>query len=175
MDESEEVDSDSARHSLMNFLQLWARQLEDDPKGLATPIVAKDFRTRNITDDQWVFGRVNATISTATGIVVPSQSMKLIFRPPKRYLSYKEQRGMEKGVLPDRKGAKVDAWSPGGVELLIHTTQSNQHGLPVRFLHLQARRCDIDGDTIIKHSSERAIVRRLQEAIRIWKKVREMN
>ena len=80
---------------------------------------------------------------------------------------------MEKGVLPDRKGAKVDAWSPGGVELWVHTT-SMESSSKLQNLHLLVRRCDIDGDTIIKYSSERAIVRRLKDAIRIWRKVREM-
>jgi hypothetical protein len=133
-DLEEEEDTSTARESLERFLQLWARQLEDDPKGLATPIVVQDFRANRNTP--------------------AIRSMK--------------QRGLEKGVLPDRKGAKVDAWSPGGVELVVSTNADTSR------LALTARRCDMDGDTVIKQSSERAIVRRLKEAIRIWKKVRAM-
>ena len=97
--------------------------------------------------------------------------MKIMFRPPKRYLSYKEQKGLEKGTMPDRKGGKVDAWSPGGIQLTVQVDILEQESAGLRLI---ARRCDIDGDTIIKLTSERAIIRRLNEAIRIWKKVRAM-
>jgi hypothetical protein len=112
--------------------------------------------------------------------------MKLIFRPPKRYLSYKEQKSMEKnGAMPDRKGAKVDAWSPGGVEIKVTTstmtttlgrkTNQNRNQILLQqqrtsVVGVTARRCDIDGDTVVKKTTERAIVRRLENAIRIWKK-----
>jgi len=105
---------------------------------------------------------------------------------------------MEKGVLPDKKGAKVDAWSPGGIELIvsmvvvdadnidvttattvdnstIHNGKHTNGKIQYYHLQLQALRCGIDEDTIIKYTSERAIIRRLQnEALPIWKKVRQM-
>ena len=234
-------DMQAAQSSLMNFLQLWARQLEDENtagKGLTTPIVAKDFQPLQpiLVEDETVDLRKRVATSSSTNSLnekattsliskpisklpqvattegsngnveqntsnnntsqlPPKRSMKLIFRPPKRYLSYKEQKSMEKGVLPDRKGAKVDAWSPGGVELIVgiavvdgnvgstNTAYGIKDGtaLPQQqqqekqlALQLQALRCDVDGDTVIKFTSERAIVRRLQEAIRIWRKVRAM-
>lgn len=85
---------------------------------------------------------------------------------------------MEKnGVIPDRKGAKVDAWSPGGVEIRVimrtvirpDKTPPNNNSTRI-VLGVTALRCNIDGDTVIKKTSERAIVRRLENAIRIWKK-----
>ena len=228
-------DMQAAQTSLMNFLQLWARQLEDDNaagKGLTTPIVAKDFQplqtilveakivdlrkrvaprnTKQLNKNPSLSsklsdklppaaitegsnGNVERNTSTNTSQPPPKSSMKLIFRPPKRYLSYKEQRSLEKGVLPDRKGAKVDAWSPGGVELIVGIaavdgdagftnteTIHDENAPPPQqqqqqlSLQLQALRCDVDGDTVIKFTSERAIVRRLEEAIRIWRKVRAM-
>jgi len=101
--------------------------------------------------------------------------MKIKFRPRKRYLSAKEQKGLEKGLIPDRKGGKVDAWSPGGIELIVQTVTIIDDNKNKRAqLQLVAKRCDIDRDTIIKHSSERAILRRLDEAVRIWRKVRAM-
>ena len=148
----------SALSSLTHFLELWAKQLEGD-KALATPITSSSKFQETLPTET----STNAT-ENASAIHL---SLKLIFRPPKRYLSYKEQKSMEKGVLPDRKGAKVDAWSPGGVELVIIESEP-------RRLELVAKRCNIDGDTIIKFTSERAIVRRLEETIRIWKKVRAM-
>jgi hypothetical protein len=198
----------AAYSSLTNYLQLWARQLELQPdKGLTTPITATDFR--NATSSSYAFLDESSTSSTSVAeheedsssmdplienhqpMVPPNVSMTLKFRPPKRYLSYKEQKSMEKGVLPDRKGAKVDAWSPGGIQLLVTVLEvpSSSLSLSNQFndgddddeaadrgfqLTLEARRCDIDGDTVIKYSSERAIIRRLKEAIRIWIKVRAM-
>jgi len=181
----------SAYRSLTNYLQLWARNLDLQPdKGLTTPITATDFRNASSSTSPYSFldetSILNGMKSLGEGneslsIIPPNVSMTLKFRPPKRYLSYKEQKSMEKGVLPDRKGAKIDAWSPGGVQLLVSIVdesklvsfpydESHLDG-PFR-LRLEARRCDIDGDTVIKYSSERAIVRRLHEAIRIWIKVR---
>ncbi len=165
-----------AHTSLINYLQLWGKQLELQPdKGLRTPITATDFRNTSQAYTYW-----DATLSDQNPILpkevctIPSNvSMTLKFRPPKRYLSYKEQKSMEKGVLPDRKGAKMDAWSPGGIQLFVEIVEKTNTTGPWQ-LRLEARRCDIDGDTVIKYSSERAIIRRLQEAIRIWIKVRAM-
>jgi len=226
----------NAKQSLENFLWLWARQLQQDPKaaGLATPILATSFQPprakTNENDDKTKDDPIGAAIrrykeqqekqlqlklqngGTNLGESEPLQpeeeeedvqahSMKLIFRPPKRYLSYKEQKGMEKGVLPDKKGAKVDAWSPGGIELIVsmvvvgadgdndiaagddsskchnNNVNNKNHDNSQQHYHLQlqALRCGIDEDTIIKYTSERAIIRRLQnEALPIWKKVRQM-
>jgi hypothetical protein len=90
-------------------------------------------------------------------------------------LSYNEQNNLEKGKFPDRKGAKIDTWSPGGVELVFVIVADNG-GVKQQdendVLQMVARRCDIDGDTIVKTRSEQTIVRRLNEAIRIWSKVR---
>ena len=186
----------AARSSLQHYLQLWARRLDDD-KGLATPVTGAEFFKPEETieysgDDN------NSEASRLSTIIVSENddecveadsetaargkslsSMKLTFRPPKRYLSFKEQRDLEKGVIPDRKGAKVDAWSPGGVKLTItirpqHEEEGDITREQLYVMGMTARRCDIDGDTIIKYSSERAIIRRLEEAMRIWKKVRVM-
>lgn len=159
-----------AVESLTNFLEVWARITLQDDKGLTTPVSSTKFK---LAPDH--------TTTTANACKQDSQtctstSMKLIFRPPKRYLSYKEQKSMEKGVLPDRKGAKVDAWSPGGVEIEVMATSLPVAVLPTNTgertirIGVTARRCNIDGDTVVKKTSERAIVRRLENAIRIWEK-----
>jgi len=201
-------DLTKSHNSLTNYLQLWGRNLELHPeKGLTTPITATDFRDTTYSysfldgsNSMSSTSRIEEEENDSTTddrvyprrIEIPRNvSMTLKFRPPKRYLSYKEQKNMERGVLPDRKGAKVDAWSPGGIQLLVHVvpqvaaqeetslSSSEEEELLVLSsslsswrLLLEARRCDIDGDTVIKYSSERAIVRRLKEAVRIWLKVR---
>ena len=168
----------------MNYLQSWGRQLElSQDRSLPTPILVTDFR--NVTRKYHEIDPPTVTKSHLPMELV----MTLSFRPSKRYLSYKEQKGLEKGVIPDRKGAKVDAWSPGGVELIMKLVEEEEEDEKERpqsldddavkehkvyHLMLSARRCDIDDDTIVKFSSERVIMRRLKEAIRIWLKVREM-
>jgi hypothetical protein len=160
-----------AHDSLTSYLYLWSiQQLEQSStetsqhRPLTTPVTTSDFVQNSILecdDDE----EEDALVSNER-----SSRMKIMFRPPKRYLSYKEQKGLDKGIIPDRKGAKLDAWSPGGVEVIVETTHQENNTYQ---LSLSARRCGVDGDTVIKFSSERAIVRRLNEAVRIWKKVRD--
>ncbi len=161
----------AAEESLRNFLEVWAKITLPNDSGLTTPVSPTKFKINNIDHQEVINGAYdNSEIHYQT-----NSSMKLIFRPPKRYLSYKEQKSMEKnGVIPDRKGAKVDAWSPGGVEVEVAMTvtrdSSEAKSKEKSILGVTARRCNIDGDTVIKKTSERAIVRRLENAIRIWKK-----
>lgn len=177
--------------SLTNFLEVWAQITLQNDKGLTTPVSSTKFKTcthhsASLSANQGLppYGKdYDSTDENCNaGDNYRSRcSMKLIFRPPKRYLSYKEQKSMEKGVLPDRKGAKVDAWSPGGVEIQVtmrseveavlgtQTSRKTQRNI----LGVTARRCNIDGDTVIKKTSERAIVRRLENALRIWGKTQQ--
>ena len=199
--------------SLTNFLEVWARLTLSDDKGLTTPVSCSKFKATGQQTKKGATATRRGTVSSSPPIPVADppehaehleqqqRTMKLVFRPPKRYLSYKEQKSMEKGVLPDRKGAKVDAWSPGGVEITVTTTTTKtttpmdrssrkqaptlhdnpigRHGAEAETeqqteqrhkLGVVVRRCDIDGDTVIKKTTERAIVRRLEDALRIWKK-----
>jgi hypothetical protein len=101
------TETNPAYESLTNYLQLWAFALEQDPNALATPITTCEFQPHALRD------------GTPEDLVQKSTCMKIMLRPPKRYLSYKEQMDLEKGKLPDRKGAKVDSWSPGGIQCLL--------------------------------------------------------
>ena len=149
-----------AHESLERYLRQWAFLLETD-KVLSTPITSSTQPLRR---------QENKTLSENQN-TINSDCIRIMFVPPPRFLNYKEQRNLEKGVLPDRKGAKLDSKSPGGIQLLVETifSENNQYELV-----LTATRCGIDDDTIIKVSSERTIIRRLNDAIRIWKKVRAM-
>ena len=165
-----------AHDSLTSYLYLWSiQQLEQSStettgsqhRPLTTPVTTSDFVHNRSLECDNADEEDDSLVSNER-----SSRMKIMFRPPKRYLSYKEQKGLDKGIIPDRKGAKLDAWSPGGVEVMVETTRHCQENNTYQ-LSLSARRCGVDGDTVIKFSSERAIVRRLDEAVRIWKKVRE--
>lgn len=158
-----EEDAETARQSLVLFLNQWAVQLAHDKNsqntGLATPITVQEFKPPLLYDNN---NNPNNTML----------QMKIMFRPPPRYLSYNEQKSMEKGVLPDRKGGKLDSKSPGGIALSVTTTTTTTMSQPL--LRLVVQRCGVNRDTVIKASSERAIVRRLKEALRIWQKVQAM-
>jgi hypothetical protein len=155
-----------AHDSLERYLRQWAFLLETDT-GLSTPIMSSTKPLRR---------RENSTISSGPNDTLKKDCIRIMFRPPPRYLSYNEQRDLEKGFLPDRKGAKLDSKSPGGVQLMIQTKTkvvTNDEGTKDDYeLQLVASRCAVDEDTVIKVSSERTIIRRLNEAIRIWKKSR---
>eukprot|EP00536_Pseudo-nitzschia_multiseries_P016241 jgi/Psemu1/45428/gm1.45428_g len=174
------TNNSSPVESLEHFLEVWARTTLSNDRGLTTPVSCNKFRVPSARKSPAAEMRarkaanrksVDEEEEASTQLPSNARSMKLIFRPPKRYLSYKEQKSMEKGVLPDRKGAKVDAWSPGGIEIMISTKTSEASNRAV--LDVMVRRCDIDGDTVIKKTTERAIIRRLEDALRIWKTNRE--
>ena len=150
-----------AQASLERFLMDWAFLLEDD-KTLSTPITSTNkplLRQIEETNDG-----IDASMILQAGY------LRIMFRPPPRKLSFSEQKDLEKGQLPDRKGAKMDSKSPGGIQIRMIVIQ-NDYNFELR---LVARRCGIDNDTIIKVASERTIMRRLDEALRIWRKVRAM-
>lgn len=165
-----------AHTSLESFICQWAFLLEkaDGTEKLTTPITSTPFielRTTVADND-----RATAKMSTTEdqkeqNNASKTSGMKIMFRPPKRYLSRDEQKAMEKGTLPDRKGAKLDSKSPGGIQLLVQS--SKIAGKEEYELRLIGKRCAVDSDTVIKVKSERTIIRRLREAIRIWGKVRE--
>lgn len=208
---------DSSHQSLASFLLAWGKTLEkaEGADKLPTPLSCgvysapppkASLTTTNATNTTYTINTIKDS-PDATKIscnsdderiqkVLQTSGVKLSFRKTKRYLSRNEQRGLEKGVVPDRKGAKIDLWSPGGILLLVQTvsvelpcddgdgsvdseavasgigvagTKNSVHG---RRLRLVAQRCDIDGDTVVKVSSERTVVRRLKEAVGIWIRMR---
>ena len=152
-----------AHASLTSYIRLWSSLLEngrDGSRGLTTSVTASSFEPLE-------------TIAVGTAPVKKASGIRIMFRPPKRYLSYSEQKNLDRGIVPDRKGAKLDAWSPGGIEVLVETLRQESSDDAKEIVRLVARRCGIDGDTVIKVTSERAVVRKLTEAVRIWVKMRE--
>eukprot|EP00977_Amphora_coffeiformis_P030278 scaffold45806_cov237-Amphora_coffeaeformis.AAC.9 len=179
-DDDDDDDVETTRQSLVLFLHQWALQLAHDKNpqntGLATPITVQEFKspllyTNNNNNNKRSDNDHHHTTNNTT------LQMKIMFRPPPRYLSYNEQKSMEKGVLPDRKGGKLDSKSPGGIAISISTLTAKPGTtlqLNPTLLRLVVQRCGVDRDTIVKASSERAIVRRLKEALRIWQRVQAM-
>jgi hypothetical protein len=98
-----------AHESLVRYLLMWASQLTHD-KGLTTPVIYTPFQEQIYESNS-------------------SCSMKLLFKPPKRIMSFQEQaRNLEKGMLPDQKGAKLDSKSQGGVKVVIMMSTNERMG-----------------------------------------------
>lgn len=193
-----------AQKSLASFLLQWGKALAraEGSEKLATPIYCIPFSPKSVTSmttssttskqDMPSIRTTTEEKSILVENVVKTSGVKISFLRQKRYLSMNEQREMEKGRLPDRKGAKIDSKSPGGVLFLIQITSCCDTSTPTRTdmiaednpsiihdgeqhqLQLIAKRCDIDDDTIVKVASERTIIRRLNDAIRVWKKMRSL-
>ncbi len=178
-----------AHDSLTAFLLEWGKSLEkaDGTERLPTPIFCIPYSPTPQLEFQEFF--IDVYEKEEYAALIQTSGVKLSFRKTKRYLSKNEQRGLEKGQIPDRKGAKIDSWSPGGILILIQTischnpSNESKNGLECNTwnteherqrLRLVAIRCDIDGDTVVKVSSERTIIRRLKDAIRVWKKMRSL-
>jgi hypothetical protein len=103
---------------------MWASQLTHD-KGLTTPVIYTPFQEQTYESNS-------------------SCSMKLLFKPPKRIMSFQEARNLEKGVLPDQKGDKLDSKSQGGVKVVIMMSTNEKNG---QQLELTANRFGIDDDS----------------------------
>lgn len=171
---TKEIDANLAHESLERYLCEWAFLLESD-KALSTPISSSSLDPSRLLKamDVLDYNEKSFQNEKKEARIVQTNSIRIMFRPPPRYLSYSEQRDLEKGTLPDRKGAKLDSKSPGGISIMIHTIERRKGSNDIYYeLQLVASRCGIDDDTIIKVSSERTIIRRLKYAIRIWKNVR---
>lgn len=178
-----------AHNSMARYLLEWGKALEraDGSDKLTTPIFCSRFEAPTSPPQT---GNTNRESMNHAVLLTPSapreeehivktSGMKISFRKTKRYLSANEQRGLEKGRMPDRKGAKIDSGSPGGLALLVRTIGPAPVDDPAQKaarqrLCLSVTRCDVDGDTVVKAASERTIVRRLKFAVRIWTNMRSM-
>eukprot|EP00980_Cylindrotheca_fusiformis_P009449 scaffold2068_cov96-Cylindrotheca_fusiformis.AAC.5 len=125
--------------SLDRFLVEWALLLEKD-SGLSTPIMTTTTSLRRLLPGE-----------SEPDDSIKESCVRIMFRSPPRYLSCSEQRDMEKGILPDRKGGKLDSKSAGGVQLSMKTTLViDDTNDDVYQLQLVASRCAVDEDTIVK-------------------------
>lgn len=178
-----------AHNSLNAFLLQWGRSLEkaEGPEKLPTPVFCTPFVPKPWAGkDQDEIAKLSSNENNNDisiddrSSVIKTSYVKISFQKTKRYLSRSEQKGLEKGQVPDRKGGRIDSWSPGGIILILETVAAKSDINAETFeaarheLRLGAKRCDIDGDTVVKKSSERTIIRRLRDAIRIWNKMRTL-
>ena len=139
---------------LLEYIQGWAEILADSGKGLTTPIQA-----------------VKGIQSRSSHLVEKQDGVQLLFLPTKtgkNYMSKDEerQRETETGRKTGTAGASMafrKTVREGGIDVVVEITKEQT-------LRLRARRCNYADDAVIKELSEETILKRLQDAMEVWKK-----
>ena len=152
---------------LIEYLQEWADLLALSGKGLTTPIRAE-------TD-----GGLDPT-----SMITPSTSrttlyqdgVRLLFLPTntgKNYVSREEelQREQEGSSASPTATRSRKIAKEGGIDVVVEiaNSPSNNESSPMQQLRVRARRTNYAEDAVIKELSETTIVKRLEEAINVFK------
>lgn len=145
---------------LANYLGEWSLVFDNGAKGtgLTTPVNVKpDTYLMNSSTTKW--------------------SVRLEFKPTftgSAYKSKDEERELERqgqtspsSSTPNKKFKNTKQQKEGGIEVLVEKTFSNDSPVGIR---VRAKRCNMDDFTVIKELSEETILKRLQEAMVVWKK-----
>jgi hypothetical protein len=136
---------------LVEYVREWAILLADKGKGLTTPILAAE-----------------GIQSRSAHLVASQDGVRLLFlqtKTGKNYLSREEEKQLEKGDnnSPQVKANMSRLKKEGGIDLVVELTKQNQ-------LRVRARRCNYADDAVIKELSEETILKRLEDAMVVWKK-----
>lgn len=135
--------------SLADYIQnKWAQLLVTGNIKLTTPVQIQQVVLDNENADDGVEAET---------------SVRLLFQ--KVDTGYKSKKDEESEINEDEdsdSSSKKEEPKQGGVEISVQKLANG--------LRIQARRCEIDDDTMIKEMSEETIVRELEMAIDVWKK-----
>lgn len=140
---------------LLEYLQGWAEILADSGKGLTTPVRC-----------------LNGIESRSSHLVDHQDGVQLLFLPTRtgrNYMSKDEER--EREGRTGKKAGTAGASPPfrknvreGGIDVVVEITKDN------RKMRVRARRCNYAYDAVIKELSEETILKRLEDAMDVWKK-----
>jgi hypothetical protein len=98
-------------------------------------------------------------LTTPVKVVTSDEGARILFKPKQTaYKNKNEERAEEEGTAEKKKEPKKE----GGVEILVKKLNGE--------VVVQATRCDMDEDTMIREMSEETIVDGLKKAINVWKK-----
>eukprot|EP00980_Cylindrotheca_fusiformis_P003043 scaffold713_cov131-Cylindrotheca_fusiformis.AAC.1 len=136
-------------NQLVEYMREWAILLAETGKGLTTPVIAAE-----------------SVPSRSAHLVASQAGVRLLFLPTKtgkNYLSreeekQREQQGAATKVTVDSSRLKKE----GGIDVVVEVTTDNH-------LRVRARRCNYADDSVIKELSEETILKRLEEAMNVWK------
>lgn len=135
---------------LIEYIREWAVLLAETGKGLTTPIVAAE-----------------GIQSRSAHLVAAQDGVRLLFLPTKtgkNYLSREEEKQREQQgsksakVVVDMSRLKRE----GGIDVVVEVTKEDQ-------MRVRARRCNYADDAVIKELSEETILKRLEDAMAVWK------
>jgi len=148
--------------SLVEYINEWAALLAETGKGLTTPILA-----------------VRGIESRSANLMKSQDGVRLLFLPTntgKNYLSREEELKKEKegrksggSNAPSASKANLEEKlrltkriKEGGIDVVVEVTKDEQ-------LRVRARRCNYADDAVLKELSEETILKRLKEALGVWK------
>jgi hypothetical protein len=174
--ESELADSGSGEISeifdyydrLIEYLREWGDLLALSGKGLTTPIRAET--------DSGLDPTSMITPSTSRTLLY-QDGIRLLFLPTstgKNYVSREEELRREqdgaKGANKQPRSRKIA--KDGGIDVVVeiaNTSGMEGSGVPSQELRVRARRTNYADDAVIKEISETTIVKRLEDAIEVFK------
>jgi hypothetical protein len=145
---------------LVEYVQGWA-DLMVSSKGLTTPIRA-----------------TSGVISRSSRQMLKQDGATLLFLPTKtgkNYMSREEELATEKerrsgggtATSVSSNVATRKAVKEGGIDVVVEITKDKE-------LRVRARRCNYADDAVIKELSEQTILKRLQDAVDVWKREKQL-
>ncbi len=154
---------------LASYIDQWSERFDNGAKGtgLTTPVSVSPSRFLDEEEGK-------------TPSVIRKFGVRLDFKPTNTGSAYKsksEERQLETQRGPNQSTSKPGASNinvlrqskEGGVEILVE--EVNKGGADgKRQLRVRARRCNMDDATVVKELSEETILKRLGEAVEVWKK-----
>lgn len=159
-----DVDVDRKFGELTAFLEEWSLRFDNGAKGtgLTTPVRVS---------------RSDAKLNQSTSTIESSWGVRLEFKQTMTGSSYKskdEEREFERQQPSSSNGPNkkvvvktTKQKKEGGVEVIAEKVANVDGSI---YFRVRARRCNLDDSTVIKEMSEETILKRLEEAIAVWKR-----
>jgi len=161
---SSDSDIDRKFGELIAFLEEWSIRFDNGAKGTGLTTPVRVVRSKTKTEQ-------------STSSIEKSWGVRLEFKQTMTGSAYKskdEEREFEKqqpGSSSDLNKKVVIKTSKqkkeGGIEVLAEKIVQKDGNL---YFRVRARRSNLDDSTVIKEMSEEVILKRLQEAVSIWKR-----
>lgn len=154
-------------NQLVEYLQEWAYVLAASGKGLTTPIRADN-------------GLPLSSIGGQSRSIMRQDGVQLIFLPTKTGRNYMSREEEVERDRERRSGNNSPGSTPppnrrmareGGLDIVVElVSKSGIRDSGNRLIRVRARRCNYSDDAVIKELSENTIVKRLADALEVWKK-----
>jgi hypothetical protein len=151
---------------LVEYLKEWGDLLASSGKGLTTPIRSSHgflYETRKMLQPRTILKQDGVQLlflPTATGRNYMSRDEEMV--------RDKERRGSGSGGSTQAPPRRRNIVQDGGIDVVVEIVRLPKNDEV--HLRVRARRCNYADDTVIKELSEATIVKRLEDAMDVWKK-----